>query len=299
MEEGTMSDVNERRDFLKLGMLGLAGGALVAGASMLPDAKKAYAAADPNSVLRKVLDRGHLIVGTGSTNAPWHFEDESGNLVGMDITMGQILAKGLFADPTKIEFVQQDPAARIPNITTGKVDITIQFMTISSDRAQLVNFSRPYYVEGVALLTLPGADGKNFDQLKEMGNKARVSILQNVGAEEGVHEVLPDSVVTQLDTQANVIQALESHRVDAAAVDLSTVRWMVARTPDKYADAGKWWRTMLYGAALPQSDLDWLTYVNQCFTCAMFGHENELYYPAFKKYFGQDVPAHTPGFPYI
>ena len=112
-----------------------------------------------------------------------------------------------------------------------------------------------------------------------------------------MHEVLPEAVVTQLDTQANVIQALESHRVDAAAVDLSTVRWMVARTPDKYADAGKWWRTMLYGAALPQGDLDWLTFVDQCFTCAMFGHENELYYPAFKKYFGQDVPAHTPGLP--
>jgi len=294
-----MTDLNERRNFLKVGALGLAGGAVLAGAAAIPDARKAYAAADPNSKLRQVLDRGHVIVGTGSTNAPWHFEDETGKLVGMDITMGQILATGLFADPTKIEFVQQDPAARIPNITTGKVDITIQFMTISSNRAQLVNFSRPYYVEGVALLTLPGADGKNFDALKAMGNSARVSILQNVGAEEGVHEVLPEAVVTQLDTQANVIQALESHRVDAAAVDLSTVRWMVARTPDKYADAGKWWRTMLYGAALPQSDLDWLTFVDQCFTCAMFGHENELFNPAFKKYFGQDVPVHTPGFPYI
>ncbi len=294
-----MTDQTERRNFLKVGALGLAGGALLAGATAIPDAQKAYAAADPNSQLRKVLDRGHLIVGTGSTNAPWHFEDDAGNLVGMDITMGQILAKGLFADETKIEFVRQDPAARIPNITTDKVDITIQFMTISSNRAQLVNFSRPYYVEGTALLTLPGADGKNYDQLKTMGTSARVSILQNVGAEESIHEVLPDATVSQLDTQANVIQALESHRVDAAAVDLSTVRWMVARTPDKYADAGKWWRTMLYGAALPQGDLDWLTFVDQCFTCAMFGHENELYDPAFKKYFGQDVPERKPGFPYI
>jgi polar amino acid transport system substrate-binding protein len=288
----------DRRSILATGGLGLAGGIAAAAATTLSP-QVAYAQAAGDSLLRTVLDRGHLIVGTGSTNAPWHFEDEQGNLTGMDIAMARILARGLFDDETKVEYVRQEADARIPNVATGKVDITIQFMTISSDRAQLVNFSRPYYVEGVALLTLPGADGKNFDQLKEMGNKARVSILQNVGAEEGVHEVLPDSVVTQLDTQANVIQALESHRVDAAAVDLSTVRWMVARTPDKYADAGKWWRTMLYGAALPQSDLDWLTFVNQCFTCAMFGHENELYYPAFKKYFGQDVPAHTPGFPYI
>ena len=78
-----------------------------------------------------MLDRGKLIVGTGSTNAPWHFENDKGELVGMDITMGRILAKGLFDDATKVEFVMQDPAQRIPNITTDKVDITIQFMTMS------------------------------------------------------------------------------------------------------------------------------------------------------------------------
>jgi ABC-type amino acid transport substrate-binding protein len=48
-----------------------------------------------------VLDRGHLIVGTGSTNAPWHFEDEGGKLVGMDITMARILAQGLLDDPRR------------------------------------------------------------------------------------------------------------------------------------------------------------------------------------------------------
>ena len=73
-----------------------------------------------------------------------------------------------------------------------------------------------------------------------------------------MHEVLPEAEVLQIDTQANVIQALESNRVDAAAVDLSTVWWMVKRAPDKYADSGKKWFSMLYSAALRQGDLDWL-----------------------------------------
>ncbi len=294
-----MTTHTERRDFLRLGAFGLAGGALLAGATAIPSAKEAAAQAASGSKLREVLDRGHLIVGTGSTNAPWHFENDKGELVGMDIAMAQILAKGLFADPTKVEFVRQDPAARIPNINTNKVDITIQFMTMSADRSQLVNFSRPYYVEGVALLTLPGADGKNFDQLTKAGDGARVSILQNVGAEEGVHEVLPKAQVMQLDTQANVIQALESKRVDAAAVDLSTVRWMVARSPTKYADAGKSWRSMLYGAAMRQGDVDWLTFVNATFNIAMFGHENEIFDKAFMEYFGDKPTTRKTGFPAI
>ncbi|TIN95844.1 transporter substrate-binding domain-containing protein [Mesorhizobium opportunistum] len=290
-----MNDTSGRRDFLKLGMAGLA----TAGVLATVDAQKAAAQAASDSLLRTVLDRGKLIVGTGSTNAPWHFENDAGELVGMDITMGRILAKGLFDDTTKVEFVMQDPAQRIPNVTTNKVDITIQFMTMTAQRSQLINFTRPYYVEGVALLTLPNAENKTFDKLLAGGSATRISILQNVDAETSVHYALPQAQVMQIDTQANVLQALESKRVDAAAVDLSTVRWLASRNPDKYFDAGKSWYSMLYGAALRQGDLDWLTFVDQTFTIAMFGHESALYDAAFKDYFGQEPPARHPGFPVI
>ncbi len=36
--------------------------------------------------------------------------------------MGRILAKALFDDENAVEFVLQDPAQRIPNVNTGKVD---------------------------------------------------------------------------------------------------------------------------------------------------------------------------------
>lgn len=293
-----MNEISHRREFLKLGMTG----AVVAGAAtslVAMSGKEAAAQAASDSILRTIIERGHLIVGTGSTNAPWHFENDAGELVGMDVTMGKILAKGLFDDATKVEFVKQDAAQRVPNVVTGKVDISIQFMTMSAQRAQIVNFSRPYYVEGVALLTRPDAENKTFDKLLAGGSATRVSILQNVDAENGVHKVLPEAQVMQIDTQANVLQALEARRVDAACVDLSTVRWLVARDPNRYFDAGKSWNAMLYGAALKQGDLDWLQFVNSTFSIAMFGHENELYDAAFKEFFGQEPPARNPGFPMI
>ncbi|MEO9191722.1 MAG: transporter substrate-binding domain-containing protein [Acetobacteraceae bacterium] len=287
-----MTDGSDRRDMLRLGAVGLAAASMIG-------VRRAEAQSAPSSLLRTVLDRGKLIVGTGSTNAPWHFEDEKGQLTGMDIAMGRILAKGLFDDDTKVDFVRQDPAARIPNITTGKVDIVIQFMTISALRAQLVNFSRPYYVEGVALLTLPDAKIKTFDQLLANGAQTRVSVLQNVAADDLVHQVLPKAQVMQLDTQANVVQALESHRVDAAAVDLSTVRWMVKQDPNKYADSGKHWQHQLYGAAMRQGDLDWLQFVDTVFEVAMFGNDTDAYDAAFEKFFGETPPQRKPGFPMI
>jgi polar amino acid transport system substrate-binding protein len=290
----------DRRSFLLVGGVGLAGGAAVAAAgTAVLSPQLAYAQAASGSVLRTVLDRGHLVVGTGSTNAPWHFEDEQGKLVGMDIAMARILAKGLFDDDTKVEYVRQEADARIPNVATGKVDITIQFMTVTPGRAQLVNFTRPYYVEGIALLTKPGSGKQKFDALVSGGSATKVSILQNVDAEASVHAALPKAEVLQIDSQANVIQALESGRVDAAAVDLSTVWWLAKRAPDKYADAGKKWFSMLYSAALRQGDVDWLQFVNTTFNVAMFGHQNEIYDKAFSDYFGLQPPAREPGFPKI
>lgn len=288
----TSPTIPDRRKMLTLGAASLAAIAAIA-------PREAAAQAARTSQLRTVLDRGTLVVGTGSTNAPWHFENDKSELVGMDIAMGRILAKALFDDETKVQFLRQDPAARIPNITTGKVDITIQFMTISAQRAQLVAFSRPYYVEGVALLGRPDSDAKSTDALIKKGSAARISILQNVDADTTVHEVLPQAQVMQLDTQANVVQALQSRRVDAAAVDLSTVRWMVKQNPDRYVDTGLHWHNQLYGAALRQGDPDWLQFVNTVFDIAMFGSNSDVYDAAFEAYFGEKLPPRKTGFPMV
>ncbi len=286
----------ERRNLLKGAAIGAT--ALAAGGVTMT-AQQAVAQSSKESLLRNVLDKGKVRVGTGSTNAPWHFEDEQGKLVGMDITMARILAKGLFDDDTAFEFVQQDPAARIPNINTGKVDIVIQFMTATPQRAQLVAFTRPYYVEGVSLMSQPDGKLKDYDKMLAAGSDAKVSVLQNIDAERLVHQVLPEAQVLMLDTQANVIQALESGRVDGAAIDLSTVGWMVKRNPNRYYQAGKRWFTMLYAAAVRQGDQDWLNYVNMTFDIAMFGHQNDIYDQAFFDYFGAPPPKREPGFPVI
>nr|WP_046863183.1 transporter substrate-binding domain-containing protein [Microvirga massiliensis] len=276
----------------------MAGAAAAVGSASL-GARQAAAQAAANSQLRTVLDRGKLLVGTGSTNAPWHFENEKGELVGMDIAMARILAKGLFDDESKVEFVRQDPAQRIPNINTGKVDIVIQFMTVNPQRAQLVHFTRPYYVEGVALLVRHDAEMKTYDALMKAGSKARISILQNADADTTVKAALPQATILQLDTQANVIQAIDSRRADAAAVDLSTVQWITKRQPDRYADAGKKWYSMLYSAALRQGDPDWLRFVNTTFEVAMYGHQNAIYDKALQDFFGLEPPVREPGLPRI
>jgi polar amino acid transport system substrate-binding protein len=290
-----MTGAEGRREFMKFGGFAVA----AAGAATALGARQAAAQAAPESLLRTVLNRGKLIVGTGSTNPPWHFEDDKGQLTGMDIAMARILSKGLFDDVSKVDFVKQDPAARIPNITTGKVDVVIQFMTVSPARAQLVAFSRPYYVEGAALMTSPKSKWPKYADLKAAGKQVRASVLQNVDADILTHNALPEAQVLQLDSQANVMQAVEAGRADVAVVDASTVKWLVKKNPDKYVDAGYAYEAQLYSAAVRQGDPDWLQWINTCFNVAMHGHQPEIYTAAFLEFFGEKPPEQKPGFPVI
>ncbi len=249
------------------------------------------------SLLYTVLDRGKIVVGTGSGNPPWHFEDESGNLVGFDIEMARILAKGLFDNPDAVEFVRQKSDARIPNLQANKVDVVFQFMTVNAQRAQLAEFTIPYYREGANTLLLKDSPYNGALDLAKQGDKVTVSVLQNVFAEDLVHTAMPQAKVLQLDSQANVMLALDSGRVDAAAVDDSTVRWMAAQEPDKYKIGDYGWWPQTYAAAVRPGDQIWLNYINAVLHEAMTGVEFQTYAAAFKKFFGTDVSSPQTGFP--
>jgi len=255
------------------------------------------AMAQEQSKLDEVLTRGKLIVGTGSTNAPWHFKDESGNLVGFDIDIAKIIAKGLFGDDTKVEFVDQASDARIPNVTTGKVDITCQFMTVTAERAQQVAFTIPYYREGVALLLSANGKYKTYDDLKKAGSGATVSVLQNVYAEDMVHAALPEAKVDQYDSVDLIYEAINSGRADAAATDQSAAKWLIVTTPGKYVDSGYGWGPQTYSCAVKRGDQDWLNFVNTALHEAMTGVEFGTYAASFKKWFGVDLPPPAIGFP--
>ena len=69
---------------------------------------------------------------------------------GSDVETAQLLAKdwGL-----ELEFVQTTGATRIPNLQTGKADIIISTLSVTPERAKVIDFSKPY----AALQSVVGA----------------------------------------------------------------------------------------------------------------------------------------------
>ena len=250
-----------------------------------------------DSKLDSVLARGNLIVGTGSTNAPWHFQGADGKLQGFDIDIGHMIAKGLFNDPSKVEYVVQSSDARIPNLLTDKVDISCQFITVTASRAQQVAFTLPYYREGVGLLLPANSKYKEIDDMKAAGDSLTVAVLQNVYAEELVHQALPKAKVDQYDSVDLMYQAVNSGRADAAATDQSSVKYLMVQNPGRYRSPAYAWSPQTYACAVKRGDQDWLNFVNTTLHEAMTGVEFPAYAASFKQWFGVDLPTPAIGFP--
>ena len=296
-DESKLLGAVARRGLMGLGAAGAVAGA--AGTALL-GARSARAQTFDTSAskLYQVLSRGHLIVGTGSTNPPWHFEDDSGNLVGMDIDMARLLAKGLFDDPDKVEFVLQGSDARIPSLITDRVDIVVQWMTVTPGRAQQVEFTIPYYREGVGLMVLAnGARFTTFDELLAAGSDVRVGAMQNVFIEEWVHKGLPEAVVDQFDSPDTTLQALNARRVDAYLADRSAMRWLMQQTPGRFLDSGHAWMPNSYASAVRPGDPIWLNWVNSVYKEAMMGVDFDDFQASYQRWFGIDLPTPLIGFP--
>src|SRR5215211_9357467 len=270
MLKGTFTSLTSRRRFLT-------GGSVVAGAAVaagLPSLRASAADSIDDSLLKRVLDRGKVIVGTGATNPPWHFEDESGKLIGMDIDMAKELAIGLFGieeDPLAnddehvrglIEFVVEESNARIPNLLSDKVDVVIQFMTVTVNRATQVEFTIPYYREATTFLLPPDAPYSSIEEMQGQG--LTIAVLQNVGVEESTLAVVPDAQVDQFPSIADAIAAMDSGRADAAGVDLSSGKWFAAATPGKYKFTDGY-NSQTYAASVKPGDQIWLNFVNSSF----------------------------------
>jgi polar amino acid transport system substrate-binding protein len=281
-----------RRRLVGLGAAGAVGAAFLAGR-----AAEAAGVDASTSTLQTVLGRGKLIVGTGSTNPPWHFEDADGNLQGMDIDMARLLAKNLFDDPNAVEFVKQAADARIPNLVTDQVDICIQFMTVTGGRAQQVEFTIPYYREGVGLLMNADSPYSDLASLKAAGSAVRVSALQNVFIEDWIHRALPEAVVDQYESMDAALQALNAKRSDAMLNDLSQIQWLMVQQPGRYKEAGYGWMPNSYAAAVKPGDPVWLNYVNCVFKEAMMGVDFDLFAASYKKWFFIDLPTPKVGYP--
>lgn len=108
-----------------------------------------------------ICQDGVFNAGVKSDSAPFGFIDENGTQVGFDVDIVREITKDLSAyckKPVRLVLKTVTDSNRIPFVQNGTVDLAAATATITYARLDVVDFSNPYFVDGVRILVPAGSD---------------------------------------------------------------------------------------------------------------------------------------------
>lgn len=113
-------------------------------------------------------------VATDTTFAPFEFENDEGNMVGIDLDLLKAIAED---QGFKYELEYVGFSAAVTALEAGEVDAVIAGMSITDERKEKYDFSDPYFDSGIGMGVLAGSDIKSYEDL------AGKQVAAKIGAE--------------------------------------------------------------------------------------------------------------------
>ncbi len=170
------------------------------------DAKSGY--------IDTIKKRGVVRIAVFGDKPPFGYIDETGKNVGYDIYFARRIAKELFGDESKVQFVLVEAANRAEFLASDKVDITLANFTVTPERKEVVDFALPYMKVALGVAS-KGGDITDVSQLKDK------TLLINKGTTADLYFTKnhPEIKLLKFDQNTETFGAMLDGRGDAIAHD--------------------------------------------------------------------------------
>jgi polar amino acid transport system substrate-binding protein len=230
-------------------------------ASLRPPASMPRPGSMPaRSTMRKIADRGRLIVGTDQNNYLFGYRDPiSGEIVGFDVDVTRQIAKAIFgtADDSRLQVVTLASDERIAAVQTGQVDIVAETMTINCERLEKVAFSTVYYEAEQKILTSRNSD---ITDLTDLAGR-KVCAARGSTSINNVALKAPTARIVSVKYWTDCLVLLQQGQAEAITTDDTILSGLAAQDPNvKLVGAG--FNPEPYGLAMSKSAPDFVRFVN-------------------------------------
>lgn len=158
-------------------------------------------------LLSRIKEKGEITIAMEGTWAPWTYHDESNQLVGYDVEIGQYIADHL---GVKANFIEGEWEGLLAGLESGRYDVMINGVTVDDNRKEKYNLSTPYAYDHTAVVVR--GDNNDIQTLDDLEGKKTANTLSSVYAtlaqEHGAE-------VTGVDDLNQTFELLASGRIDA------------------------------------------------------------------------------------
>ena len=210
------------------------------------------------TLLRKIQDRGQLIVGVRyELPAFGYLNPKTRTLEGFEVAIAHEIASYIFADANKIDFKEAITKDRIPFLQSGTVDLVISNFIITEERLKDVDFSVVYYQTGGKILVNENS------LITSVGDLAKG---KKVATTKGSAYITPLQKLTQAelvlyDTNSEATEAMIAGKVDAVSNNDATLLGMTFLYP-KTLIVGAYYSTEYFGVGVAKNNPELLNVVN-------------------------------------
>jgi ABC-type amino acid transport substrate-binding protein len=213
--------------------------------------------------LDEMKKRGYIRVGVADDvlgKSLWN--PKTLRMEGFEPEVGRLLATELFGTPEKAEFTVLAGKGKLNSLKENRVDIVISSLTITEERAEQIDFSRPYFIDKETLLVLKGGPIKTLADLK--GKKVAVTAASATLPIFEKH--FPQAEILVVQDKPLGIQALLSNQVVALVntnVNLSLLKASMS-DGDRFdiVDTGNHFPPKRYGIGVKKGNPDLVEFLN-------------------------------------
>ena len=209
------------------------------------------------------LDKDELVIGLDDTFVPMGFKDESGKLVGFDVDLAEAVAKKL---NKKIKFQAIDWSMKETELNNGNIDLIWNGYSISDERKEKVEFSKPYLNNTQVIVTLADSNIKSKSDLagKKVGAQNESTAVDAVAADGNIMKSFDGGKIVTFADNNDALMDLEAKRLDAIVVDEILARYyMKARGTEKYKILDENFGKEQYGVGIRKGDTKFVEAFNK------------------------------------
>ena len=204
--------------------------------------------------------KGTATIGVQMDQFPWGFIDQNGQNDGFDIEIAKMIAKELGVE---VKFERITGQNRIPLLVNGNVDFLVPSMTITEERAKVIQYVIPYSSNDITVWGRTDADIKGNEDL----GKYVIGVNRGSAFEPLLVKVAPPNTeIKRFDDDATTVQALLSGQVDAI---LGSVTYgLVIQQTGNEAQYGRKYKVSdnFQGMAVRKGDQEMLDFLNDFVT---------------------------------
>ena len=199
-----------------------------------------------------------IVVATNPGFVPFEMLDtKSAQLVGFDIDLMSALGKRAGFVP---EYRSMDFNGVIPALQAGSVDMAISGISITSQRAQVVSFSDPYFTAGLSILVPASNDA--VEGVAQLQGK-KVATQLGTTSVDFIKREIPQAKLIPYPDQSQMFMAVMTGAADAAVFDRPTLEYFVSiKGQGRVKVVGPVYQGEDYGIAMPKHS-PWVPRINR------------------------------------